>query len=74
MRGASGDLHIYTVTQEVTAIHFIAGVIGVSVVIKLHKAEAILQGNLANSTEFSEKTLHILFTGTVVQSADIHSG
>jgi len=72
MRCTPGDFHCDTISQEVTAVHFVTGVIGISVIVELHETESILlQGYFTNSSKFPEKSFDILFSGAMVKSSDI---
>jgi len=66
MRSTSGDLNVDAITQKVTTVHFVTSVIGISVVVKFHEAESILQRDFANPAKLAEKTFHILFASTMV--------
>jgi len=42
MRSTSGDFNCDTISQEVTTVHFVTSVIGISVIVELHETESIL--------------------------------
>lgn len=55
---------------QIPVVHFVHRIIRIPSVIKLHKAVAILQVDVADLSEAFKKSFHISFTCSVAQTAN----
>jgi len=73
VRCSTGNFNRNSFTQQVSAIHFVASIIGIPVIVEFHETKSILHGYFTNPSKFAEKAFNIFFPRSVRQSSDINA-
>lgn len=68
------QLYNHPFAVQFPAIQLVHGIVGVSVVVKLHKAESILEQDFADLAESAEEPLQVALSNTVAEVADVDPG
>lgn len=66
------DHHPFSV--QFPAVELVHGIIGVTVVVKLHETESIFKQDFPNLSETTEEPLQVAFTDAVAEVADVDPG
>lgn len=68
-----GQLHNHPFTIQFSAIQLVHGIVGISVIVKLHEAETVLEKDFADLAEAAEKPLQVTLPNSIAQMTDVDS-
>lgn len=70
---SAGLLYRHPSSQQFLPVHLVHGVVCISVVVKLHKTESVLDDDVPEAAVGAEESVQVSLPDTVAQTTDIHT-